>query len=52
MLYNERTKFGSLLLDDANYLETDTTYQYGIVGSDVETTVRAAPIYPVVMPRA
>jgi hypothetical protein len=27
---NERTKFGSLLSDDANYLATDTTYQYGI----------------------
>ena len=49
---NERTKFGSLLLDDANYLATDTTYQYGMVGSNVETTVRAAPIQPVVLPRA
>ena len=44
---NERTKFGSLLLDDANYLATDTTYQYGIAVSAVETTVRISPIYPV-----
>ena len=49
---NERIKFGSLLLDDTNYLPTDAHPQYGIVGSGVETTVHAAPMKPVVMPRA
>ena len=48
---NERIKFGSLLLDKANYLATDA-HQYGIAGSGIETTVHAAPINPVVMPRA
>jgi len=48
---NKRIKFGSLLVDDANHLATDA-HQYGIVGSDRETTVHAAPIKPVVMSRA
>ena len=40
---NKRITFGSLLLDDANFLATDA-HQYGIVVSGGETTVHVAPM--------